>query len=508
MNAISTKSLMIYKFFLFVVLSTGLLISIIIGFEHLLDDTFIYLRYSKNFIETGRIFYNQNQESFGVSSLGYLFYISSFLRLFTETSWPLLLKLSSIFFHIITLVIALVIITQNNKEKLDRIHIVLITSILFFLFCVPSVGRWLNDGMETSIGVFLAFLSVYTLTNIDRIKNNYIINFLLSIIIVLPGILRIDLIPIVAANMILLILIRKDTINSRRLLFIIAPIILLFWLLLTCLYFNSFIPDSALAKQSGQSDIFWFFYFIKSILSTSPIWLGSIIIAIIFLITFKYIERKYRIMLLAGLIPITSQVIAGSLYGQAIHGARYFLPSIAYLIGIVFYVVNQKHFFNDIPKFKKFFSYLIILVIFLSIIHTIIILLPINRVLQKSYLIIPEELTAPNITICAADIGQIGWYSNATIFDLSALVNGRDIAKTKLKCRLEKLLTTMGFPDYLILKQEDLQEYKINKYEITLINGNQSQHYIKTNQLIMKLYNIDRSLDWILWIPKKSLNKK
>lgn len=491
------------KIIIFILLMLGLLLPTIIGFDHLLDDTFIHLRYARNFIYTGKIFYNQDQPSFGTSSLFYLFYISSIVRSFNEQQWPLVIKLSSLLAQVISMFIALNIYFGGKNHKLILKQFILFFLFLLFLFCVPSTTRWLQDGMETSLGLLLSFLSIYALTKFGELRNKWYYNLLMAFIIALPGLLRLDLIPVVFSSLIILFMLEDNKFTTRLVSVSgIAILALVIWLFINYLLLNAITPDSAIAKRSGKFDLYWIVSFVKSMLSTSPIWLGTFLIT--FLLIFSdEILIKFRLILIVGLIPIVAQILAGLVLGQFIHGARYFFPSLGFQIALIFYVINQHNYFLTFPKIDKTYSYFILFLIVITSVHTIVLWKPITKVIEKSYLSLPNFLNKPGIKIGAADIGQIGWYTNAKILDFSGLVNGRNIAASLPPMRIKKIISKMGFPDYLILKQEDLEEYKKSTNELFLSYKNDTIIYHNTHYLIIKMYNLNRSLDWVLWESKK-----
>lgn len=490
------------KFLIYCFLFSGIFISTLIGIEHLLDDTFIHLRFAKNFIATGQIFYNQGQPSFGTSSLFYLFIISTILRFFSENNWPIILKIFSILIYLFSFLLLLRFINIKKLYEKERFELFISISFLFLLYCVPSTTRWLQDGMETSLAVFFTLLSFYSIIQYDQNKNIFTNVPFLSLTLVLPAIIRIDLLPIVFSNIIFVFILNGN--KSLSSFFKITGFLIIYltiWIFVQLFIFQSIIPDSALAKNLGRTDLFWIIYFIKSTLAISPLWLGSLFLGLFLLIFLHKKNKKSQILLLVGFIPVLAQIVGGTISGQVIHGVRYFLPTIMYLICTILFLLVKNDFFKEYPLLNRNITYGLVILLIVSIVHIPLSWHPLNNVLKKSFISIPPQLKSKDITICAADIGQIGWYTNSKIFDLSALVNGREIASTPVNARLEKLLTKMGLPDYLILKQEDLNDLKMHSGEIVLKVDSRFKNYIKTNYIIMKLNNLNRELIWNLWTP-------
>ena len=78
------------------------------------------------------------------------------------------------------------------------------------------------------------------------------------------------------------------------------------------------------------------------------------------------------------------------------------------------------------------------------------------RVTNPPQVNIPSYLYKKQTSLGIADIGRVGWYSGCKILDLSGLVNGRYIAEAKGEERITRTLEKFGFPDYLVLKLNDL----------------------------------------------------
>ena len=209
------------------------IISTYITRGHILDDSFIHLKYARNLLESGNLCYNIGNKSFGSSSLLYVFIIS-FLGQFVDFSnWPLLAKLISILSSLfIVFAIFKIIDWKVLKKSGNKWYIVYLFSIIVFLFTVPSVLRWLQDGMETSLTIFSILLSIIAVKKIIIAPKCYIYEIIAySFILSLPALLRIDQLPIVASNILLISLLGKKRIAVK--ISIIIIFLILVWLIFT-----------------------------------------------------------------------------------------------------------------------------------------------------------------------------------------------------------------------------------------------------------------------------------
>ena len=463
--------------------------------EHLLDDTFIHLRYARNFDDYGILTYNFPNISFGTSSPFYTIILALLGRLIPYSLWPVMAKCISIIFSFLSLIIFLKVINIFNN-KVNVVSKVLWSIFTFTLLALPPIVRWLQDGMETSLALFSTILVVYVIKYAKNHNNLNILKILLiAIIIVLPSMVRIELILISLVTFIILLkLIRA---KDLLLVFVISSIILVIYYLITFNLGHALISDAGIAKRTNYINYFWVLDSLRALLTIPLVWLFSIIIITVFAFQKVFKNKSIINIQLISLTPLVIVILIGTYLNQYIQGARYFLPFLLFPITIFLISEDSTKFF----QLKNYSSATIVLVLILltSLVQTIYMFEPLNKVLRKDVLNIPEYLTKKNVTIGVADIGQIGWYSNATIFDLGGLVNGREIADAKGKSRLIKTVQKLGIPDYLVINQYELNQLKVYDILQFPISLDSNAIFHNTNKIVMRSYNLNIELVWYLW---------
>jgi len=116
---------------------------------HLIDDTLIHLRVAELFWQRGYMTYSGYQEQYGDSSILWILFLSVFDRLFHSVMVP---KFFSLIFYL-TFLITQFFLILKSRGLLKALWIVL------GLISISPMGlRWLTDGMETSLWVFMSFL--------------------------------------------------------------------------------------------------------------------------------------------------------------------------------------------------------------------------------------------------------------------------------------------------------------------------------------------------------------
>jgi hypothetical protein len=100
-----------------------------------------------------------------------------------------------------------------------------------------------------------------------------------------------------------------------------------------------------------------------------------------------------------------------------------------------------------------------------------------------------------------SDIGQIGWYSNSTILDEAGLVNGSASAKVSETDRPCFLSKKMGYPDYLILLDEQVDVFSLNQGGNIVLKCDATTGFVytKTTTKVYGLHTLSSDRSWYLW---------
>jgi len=123
------------------------------------DDTFIYMRYVQNFIETGRFVYNFNEPSYGVTSAFWAF-------LMVPVSW---LGGNSLYVWKVwgSLLVGIAAGLLLIIMQLKKIYGILALLLMSLILTEPHNLRWYSSGMENSL-VLLALVGMWLLWELSQ----------------------------------------------------------------------------------------------------------------------------------------------------------------------------------------------------------------------------------------------------------------------------------------------------------------------------------------------------
>jgi hypothetical protein len=423
------------------------------------DDALIHLRYAINLSRTHLITYDGVHPNYGTSSLLYVNLLAFLCRFIQSPNLPH--AISSLFHLLLAVGMAAVILRFiPERATLPRI----LGSILLFLVISPSAVRWLNDGMETSLGLcFVAVFCVWIFAQSTRRSTvlSYLALALFSFFMVL---LRTEYSLLCGVGFAILFIgaghtsersLQKPAQWIRPALNASSPVLgtgLAYLYIL--LRMHVLLPDTALAK----SDWTW-----QATISASGIVLASSLsfgigMMLFWLTTAAFafwLRRRYVLLLLANSVfPVTLIMIA--LRGQEIQGIRYlawayFFSGLWNILELSLIPAEQ-----PIPRLalSPAYAWIVLLLILLPfearefgrLLHG---RATVMRAFESQHL----EALEGKYGI-AADIGYIGFFTRGTICDLNGLVNGRDAARLTFDQRVKSC--TLRRPDFLFLNAGQL----------------------------------------------------
>jgi hypothetical protein len=458
------------------------------------DDALIHLRYAENLYRTHQLSYDGIHPNYGASSLLYV-RLLAFLSGFTQSP-QLPRAVSSIAHMLLALGLAgLILRFIPERATLAR----LLGLILLLFLVMPSSVRWLDDGMETGLGLcfVVAFCLILFLQSIrpSSTVRSYPGIIVFSFFMVL---LRTEYSFLCGIGFAILLYSDLFPQPPRH-----RPQGLRQWILavlragsplvgcgLTLLYIlarmHVLLPDTALAK----SDWYW-----RNVLGAAEIVLLSALSFGIGLLLFwltttvlaLWFSRRHLQLLLANSVfPVT--LFLAAVRGQEIQGIRYLTWT--FVFSILWNTLELGHAAVDRPQ-ERTISRIALYPAYLWI-ALLIISLPfevraISHVLRgrvenmKAFEADRLEVLAGKSGI-ASDVGYIGYFSRGEICDLSGLVNGRAAARLTYEQRL--VSCTAGHPDFLFLAIN--QVGSVNSH-LSIANWSVCTHYDFTN-----LINLDR----------------
>lgn len=474
--------------------------------DYLLDDTFIHLRYAKNYLATGSFSYNLGQPSFGTSAPLYTLLLAAIGHYIPLTSWPVMAKGMSIALQFLSIIVflSLVISPVKTRRAPTMPAYIVGVSIAALMLAVPSTSRWLQDGMETSLAVCCTLAAMVALRAwvAARVQQPGPMLMLMAGLIALVGVIRVDLLPISVAMLVLALL---GTPRYKLQTLICTIVFLMIGYVAIFAVTGAVIPDSAIAKRTGMFTPGWVVDFVTAMLAVSPLWLGAPVLLLVSLgyrLVARPILYQHVIPLLCGLVPMGVTIVWGTAAGQFVHGARYFLPALIFAWAVLVCYAPDLLAFPTASRAGKVQALLLMLTVVAALIHIGVSYPALSLVRQQDSLQIDQRQRWPTMVVAAHDIGQIGWYTNARMLDLAGLVNGRMLAQTPYPERLCVAARTMGYPDAFVLTEAQSQPWRrgnTNWFEVTCSAGNTAR-YIKTDAPMMKHYDLDQVREWQLWL--------
>jgi hypothetical protein len=462
-------------------------ISTFLFLGNFLDDTFIHLRYARNFLDTSRFEYNPGDPSFGCSAPLYVWLMVPILALLPENFWPILPKLISIGCHFGVLLVSLIV----WRERGYRYAPLWVPALI----CTPLVTRWMQDGMETSLAVFLCFVAVACLSRLQPTRTTLAL-FILAASLV--GGLRLDLLPhglcLVAAGLLF----------WRRWILLVPVFVMLVPHAIMWFTFGSILPDTAVAKHGGGFNPSWGISAVRSVAAMHPIWLAAMISPLVaaWSLLRSPPQDKIRAACLVVLwTPVVAVFFSGMMRNQILHGARYFMPSLS-LAGFGCIALMRPLWLTKSPLG----GVLAVSALLLSWGMCLALAPKIETMRQGIQTDFPKELNS-SISILAFDIGILGWESDARIVDGSRLVNGRQAAKMSTDLWF-KQISRNNWADYLMLDDEDTLVVLLNTPGANLTENNRvltlpqperEPAIFDIVKPVMSQQNVGQSLSWNLW---------
>lgn len=438
------------KFLIIIPLLTILTRLIIFGFiPHTYEDAFITFRYAENFANGNGLVYNIGEHVYGTTTPLFALFLGIFKYLGVSCI------ISSLSINLISEGITSAIVYKFLKDYSKGILAVLVSFLYVFS---PSNISWSIQGMETAFFTALIAMSFYSLY-----KNKYFLALLFGSF---GAVLRIDglSIPIV----IFIFIFVKQRFAAFK--YLILPlIILLIWEFFLYIYFNSFLPNSMIAKlvlyAGHQKSIFPNLELIFSKFFLMGYYSSSIITILFVAGIFLIIKQQLN------LVPMIVWFIiyyAALILSKTDIFAWYLIPPLFVFISIsgiaIIFVAKQA-----IKYFQSNFPVVIILlgIIFFSSITLYIKIVQIKdeysyernvRVKVGEFL---DDSTSVYSTVFLEPIGIIGYFSHRYIYDDAALISPQFLELNKLSNTPETSYKKIQMvrPDYLVIRNRYIDEF-------------------------------------------------
>ena len=386
----------------------------------MLDDALIHLRYASVLHDKHFISYDGIQRSYGASSLLYVALLALFRTL---TVSPLLPKVVSVVAYAALLSIACWLSRANRLAV--ALAIVLVS---------PMAVRWLTDGMETSL---VCVFSVALPILLHRRAHPA----LLAVVAAAICVLRVELGLLVGIG-VLLMLALGERLRAASLCVGAS----LGYVFITVLM-GHLLPDTAVAKV-GLSHLAVFNTAVFETVASLSFGCGAVLIWIVSAISaWRTADRRQTII---ANLAFPALIFLATTRGQQIHGIRYLIWPL--LFSITWNMLTARDGWPVVGSRLKFAA---IGLVALAWAFELPIALRIDRgrsrtlvEMRGSHL---DRLRGDGL---AADVGFIGYFSQAPICDTNGLINGRAAAALTVEKRMEACMAKR--PSFLFATDQQI----------------------------------------------------
>jgi hypothetical protein len=452
-----------------VFLMAGWLVAcIVLSWASSLDDSLIHLRYANNLLLTHHITYDGIHPNYGVSSLLYVALLA--LLRGTITSSPTLPRGVSSVAHLLLFCGMAVLLARSIPRQSSRVR--QLGLLLLLILILPSAIRWLDDGMETGLGLCFTSLICWLTFRESRRTTTSAQSYLgLVILGFFAVMLRAELAMLGAIAFAILTLKRSAAnpeskslrtwfsaaLSSSHLL--VGSLIALG---LVFLRMHVLLPDTAVAKSHGLGTIY------GTLEPTAHAIVGGFSLGLgllfLWLLTFIFLFRARRISLpvLIANIPFPLTLFLAGLRSQEIQGIRYLAWTI--LFSVLWNILELAAAEPATPSIEqdapgRVLTYALFAFLFILQTVEIPLVYPVLRDHAKLIATLPGQhldVLQGKLGV-AADIGFFGYFSKANICDLSGLVNGREFAR--LTPRQREAACATQKPDFVYLDTGELGSF-------------------------------------------------
>ncbi|NIM99157.1 MAG: hypothetical protein GTO24_14085 [candidate division Zixibacteria bacterium] len=482
-----------------VILLLALLMRVLLVYlsNYTADDSFITFRYAENIASGKGFVYNEGERILGTSTPLYTLLLALLVKLGLPIIW--VARVINIGADCLT---ALLLFLLFRPFKLG-----VATFAALFYVIFPRVMVWSVSGMETSLYVLFIASSLYS-----YYKENF---HLTSLFLALTFLTRVDGI-IVGLAIFIHFLFRYRRFPTRMVLIALALIIP--WLVFSTAYFGSPIPNSVPGKkalyagsmwETPKWKIFWEFLFLKTKVGLPLLVLAT---AGIYRILSK--ARSYSVVVLW-----TSLYLVFFFFAQTKIHMWYYVP---FYLGYLSLVSFGLHFVFDKAnhvwkrwlqlsrnRTKIFYSIKTLGVALFPIIVISAGLIYFQQI-RRTYKFVTAEQVGlegihknmglwlreniePGDTVCAEDIGYLGYYSGRYILDQDGLISpqaipfNQEMNRLGLLKRYKPAYFLIGFagPYYSQLTQSDWLEQNYEKQATFGVNT------LKPERAKISLKNLD-----------------
>ena len=458
-----TTKIDLNKIFLIFLGLLTVLLAYVIYPDFIGDDTFIHIGFIKDLC-AGKGYSFAGTKTYGTTSPLWVLLGTFVSKVFASPE--ISVRFMSAVFTLTTVYMLYFLLIKINIDS--KIVYAGVLSLIFN----PFFLRWALTGMEVTLAMSLLLL-VYYLFVINEKPG--LINWG-GIVIGLGVLVRPEFLGFLIILFGYLLVVKSGNRKKYIIPFLLAIIMILAWLIFSYYYFGTIIPNTYLAKAGNDLVSFQFEFLTRTLkLFTAGNFPEFILILIIALLAlyvfikrgnnFKFIRfltetlLKYKLVLpllwIAGfyIFYILKDVIIIS---------RYSLILVPFIILISISVLNEIKKYLNITLFRFVIILYVSATLVVFCLMTFFVVKPASDDFvygfQQSYkdiaLIIKEDSSGREKSIALTDVGMIGCYSGARIYDFIGLV---DRSRFEYKNNRDYLISKRA--DYLVLREEyDLED--------------------------------------------------
>ncbi len=431
------------------------------------DDAFIHLRYAVNLLRYHMISYNGVHSDYGTSSLLYVWLLAGLRAFFMS---PVMPRAVSSVCHVV--LFAGLVWGFARRLRLAPRPAWGFALLLLAVLVMPMAVRWLEDGMETSLGLCLASLIAFSISRLGHTEDvsdgSMVWLFMLGFIATLT---RVEYLLMMGVASVTLFSMRLSLLSGAAVRRGVPPRILLaarcavplFGSLLAAalifLTMHALVPDTAIAKSHDHASWVGTLHSVASVL-VSAISLGVILLLLWVLTAVAVIAYKGRVTLATlaanSLFPVV--VMLAALRGQEVQGIRYFVWT------LVFPIVWNTLELRWAPREPARAVGRALGVATYAVAGLLLILVPVESTLLYREFRVREQALAEfraqhlerlsSLRLVAYDIGYIGYFTESPLCDMGGLVNGRVRAALTYPERVK--LCVAEHPQYAFVSNANL----------------------------------------------------
>ncbi|MHB8336401.1 MAG: hypothetical protein ACYC6P_11405 [Ignavibacteriaceae bacterium] len=468
------------QFLLFILLAVFIALSYYeYGQFKLVDDTYIYLQYTRNIIQHNQIAFNLGEKSYAFTSPLWLFLIV--LGSLVSGNTVVVPEILSVLFSCLTITVWWYFLRKYSLSYL--------LFLIFMLYIVldPNLLKHSHMGMEASLSYFLSSVLIFFVFGGTPKKKLLLIGMIVGLfILVRPESILLSLILIVW-------LYKKENFGIKDItkVFSYSLIVNIPWIIFSLLYFHQLLPSTFGVKGASYPLGLKFFQNLKVGIE---ILIGNYFIPLIIIIS---LSLKYKDVRKISEITFSVIIVYIFFYSIFISNefvyARYFCI-IFPLLNFNLFTVSRKINFTQRPNVRWAFLFLSIILIQSLIISSIN-----NRLFkfeensEKEIIKWVNANTPFNSVIVRGRIGEIGFLTKRKILDPVGLINP-EITKYYLSKRINDFYIEKK-PDYIIGSNfHQIISVLNNKAKITILGEYKSSINLLRDYIKAKLFPNKKSL--------------